>query len=158
MEILLLFITFLVTNYLWVLVGVVIGNVFTGTFKALKDKSFNRQDALEGVFGVGYFAIGYLAFSVFAYSLQGIEIYDISFTSLYLIIITILIVYKGNSLVQNATALMGLPYLKVLEDLDAKVKELVATSKMKQLNAEIKDEKVVQEFKDAVESGVSDSE
>lgn len=120
-----LFLEFLLNNYLVVIWAVLIGNYITGIFSAAKGKTFQFGLAIEGLLNLVYAAVGYVMFGVFAFFMQGQSIYDISFTAVFLVIMTILIAYKGNSLAINAVYLLGLPPIKILEDLDEKVKEII---------------------------------
>lgn len=120
-----LFFEFLSNNYLVVIWAVLIGNYITGVFCAAKGKTFQFGVAFDGLLSLIYAAVGYLMFGAFAFFMQEVNIYGISFTAVFLVVMTILIAYKGNSLAINAVYLLGLPQLKLLEELDEKVKEII---------------------------------
>lgn len=137
------FITFLSANYLIPVWAVIIFNYITGVASAGKAGIFEWKIAFKGLIGLIYAFIGYIAFAIFAFFMQGIMIYGISFTSLFLIIMTILVAYKANSMIINSVDLLGLPQLKVLEELDAKVKEIIAADQGKLFITGVEPEEVI---------------
>lgn len=122
-----LLLNFLITNYLIVLAVAVIGNIVSGSARAISEGNFSFGKFIDSVKDLILLGIGYLAFGIFAFFIKDIKIADFAIFGAAFAFITIaIIVYKGNSLAINFVALAKIPPLEIMNTLDAKVKEVFA--------------------------------
>lgn len=155
MTLLLEFYAFLKLYFLFALIAVVVGNFITGTVLAVKNKEWRLDAMIDGFLGIVFSAVGYLTIGVFAFLLIGLDILGISFTPVFVIIVGLAILYKGNSLFINSVHLMGLPTPKILDELDAKIKELFQESQINKFVTGIQSYEVDEEIEELRAEGTS---
>lgn len=110
-----------------IIAGAIIGNYLFGVISHI-GKDFSIKVALQGLWATVKKLIGAIALWIGYQYTQDVEIIGVAYSVVAWTLLGFVGAYNLNSFLLNATNLSGLENVKILQELDDKLKELIGKS------------------------------